>query len=119
VISNVAAAKTIPGSILGTVAYMSPEQAQGLPVDALTDLFSFGLVLYEMATGRPPFRGENVSEMVRLIINDQPVRPTSLNQVLPIRLEKVILKALEKTCDARYQTSAELLRDLKAVNDPF
>jgi serine/threonine protein kinase len=113
--SNLAAAKTITGSILGTVAYMSPEQAQGLPVDARTDLFSFGLVLYEMATGHPAFSGENVPEMLRLIINDTPARPASLNPALPITLEKVILKALEKACGARYQTSAELIRDLKAA----
>ena len=103
---------TETGAIAGTVAYMSPEQARGQKLDVRTDLFSLGAVLYEMATGRPPFAGGTLALLFDEILNRTPVPPTSLVLELPLELERIVLKALEKDRALRYQTTTELRGDL-------
>jgi Tol biopolymer transport system component len=109
------APETREGVVMGTPHYMSPEQAQGRRVDARSDIFSFGAVVYEMLTGRPPFQGGSVAELMSAILRDQPPRVTTLRGELPAELERIVGKALEKDLEYRYQQMPEVLADLKRL----
>lgn len=113
-VSTTGITATGPGSITGTLAYLSPEQARGEEVDARSDIYSFGVVLYEMVTGRPTFRRNTSAELIEAILNEDPVKPSQL-ALVPAGLERIILKALEKDRDARYQSIAELLANLREI----
>jgi serine/threonine protein kinase len=104
--------RTALGKLMGTPAYLSPEQARGEELDHRTDIFSFGLVLYEMTTGRPTFRGATSGELITAILRETPVKPSALNPKVPRGLERIILKALAKERNARYHSAQELLNDL-------
>jgi serine/threonine protein kinase len=106
---------TVMGKAIGTPMYMSPEQVRGEQLDARSDLFSFGVTLYQMATGALPFRGETTEEITNAILDRPPAPPTRLNPALPARLEEIILKALEKDPRFRYQFAAEMRTDLQRL----
>ena len=106
---------TNPGTAVGTAAYMSPEQARGRELDARSDLFSFGAVLYEMSTGRRPFHGETWMDLFEAILHEEPVAPTILNPSLPAGLQEIIKKALEKDRNLRYLHASEIAADLRRL----
>src|SRR5215831_4170513 len=108
---------TTAGGTLGTLPYMSPEQALGKPLDRRTDLFSFGVTLYEMATGQMPFRGDTSGVLLLSIVQESPVAPVSLNLDVPAELGRIINKCLEKDCESRYQRASEIRADLQKLRE--
>src|SRR6266702_7497524 len=106
---------TRTGVAIGTAGYMSPEQVQGEKLDARTDLFSFGMVLYEMATGQRAFTGDTAPMLREAILNHTPVPPRELNPEISVRLEAIINKALEKDREVRYRDASEMRADLKFI----
>jgi Tol biopolymer transport system component/predicted Ser/Thr protein kinase len=110
---------TMPGSVVGTVSYMSPEQVMGEVLDARTDLFSFGVVLYQMATGKQPFMGNTSGAICNAILSKAPVSTVKLNPGLPSELERIINKSLDKDRELRYQTAAEMRTDLRRLKREY
>ena len=110
-----AVVKTHPGVIMGTVTYMSPEQARGLPVDARTDIWSLGVVLYEMLSGEPPFKGPTTSDILAAVLEREPRPFSAAAQAVPTELRRIVAKALRKDRDERYQTVKDLLLDLRSL----
>ena len=108
-------ALTDPGSTVGTVSYMSPEQVRAQPLDARTDLFSLGVVLYEMATGTRPFRGDSPGVIFEAILNRAPVPPPQLNPDVPAELARIVDKCLEKDRQLRYHHASEIHNDLRRL----
>jgi len=106
---------TSPGTAVGTIAYMSPEQVRAKQLDARTDLFSFGAALYEMATGQLPFRGDTPGMIFHAILERPPVPPVRINPEIPTKLQEIIVRALEKDRDVRYQTGSDLCAELKRL----
>ena len=104
---------TNTGQVLGTPNYMSPEQVKGKQLDGRSDLFSFGVILYEMITGEKPFVGQNVTTIIYKIVNENPTSPRDLDVTVHPGLSAVVIKALAKSPDDRYQTGAELMNDLE------
>lgn len=113
--TRVPGVKTSPGILMGTVAYMSPEQARGLPLDARTDIWSLGVVLYEIVSGRKPFEGQTPTDVIISVAEREPAPLTSHAREAPVELERIVTKALTKDRDERYQTADELLTNLKAL----
>src|SRR5438270_3396525 len=112
-IAKSGAGLTTAGQVLGTPTYMSPEQVRGKALDGRSDLFSFGVILYEMVTGEKPFTGENVTTIIYKIMNEEPVPPRDLDASVPAEVSSIILKALAKNPNERYQNAAQLVRDLQ------
>jgi eukaryotic-like serine/threonine-protein kinase len=113
--TNAAFEVTTTGSAVGTIGYMSPEQARGQGLDARSDLFSFGIVLYEMATGRQPFVGATPAVVFEAILTKDPIPPSQINANVPQELDRIVAKALDKDCETRYQSAAEIRADLKRL----
>ena len=107
--------KTIPGMVMGTAAYMSPEQARGLAVDARTDIWSLGVVVYEMITGQVPFEGETATDVILSVVQREPPPLARYSREVPAELERIINKALRKNRGERYQTVKDLALDLKTL----
>ena len=107
------ATRTMSGMVMGSPKYMSPEQVVGQAVDGRSDIFSLGIMLYEMLTGKTPFTGENISAIMYQILNDDPIPPRTFNQSIPEAINFIVLKALSKHPDQRYQNAKEMARDLK------
>src|SRR5262245_58602348 len=114
---TVARIDTDPGTVLGTVNYMSPEQAKGRAVDARTDVFSLGVVIYEMVAGRPPFAGESSTEVLAAILDREPPPLARFEPEAPQELQRIVSKALRKDREQRYQTIKDLLIDLRNLRD--
>ena len=108
---------TTPGLLLGTVAYMSPEQIDGQPVDARTDVFAFGIVLYELLTRQHPFRRDTLAATLSAILHDTPPSPAALNDAVPLAASHVVCRCLEKSRDDRYAEAQELADALAALTD--
>ncbi len=106
---------TTPGSAVGTVAYMSPEQAKGAPLDARTDLFSLGAVIYEMATGKTPFKGDSTAEVFAALLREDPPPVSTVNPAMPRQLDPIVTKLLAKDVARRYSSAEELQEDLEGV----
>src|SRR5204863_2174640 len=115
--ATLAKVTTDPGAVMGTPQYMSPEQARGQKVDARTDIFSLGVVLYEMIAGRSPFGGVNALEVIGEILKSEPQPLKSHGAELPSELQRIVSKMLRKNRDERYQTARDLLNDLKDLKE--